>query len=40
MMEIRNAYKILDIKPERKRPLMRSRYRRKDIVVMDLKYGI
>jgi hypothetical protein len=37
MVETRNAYWILDRKPERKSPLMRRWYRRKDIVVMDIK---
>jgi hypothetical protein len=32
-----NAYRVLVGKPERKRPLRRSRHRRKDNIKMDLK---
>jgi hypothetical protein len=37
MGEVRNAYKILVRKPERKRPLRKPRYKSEDNIRMDLK---
>jgi hypothetical protein len=36
MREMKNAYKILDGKPEGKRPLGRPRCRREDTIRMDI----